>query len=220
MAPLSHAVFGIVLSVSSEPGLDVDIDPGAGLGGGALGAAIMTKGVAGVPFVLLVLPLAAREPMRYLRAGPWAVIALLVVGVPWHIFAYLAYPSAFVEEYIVEQVFMRSQGLFSQYTPGGLIPGSNFPYLKSIPTYFDVAFVGALGGLIADIYRLRGQWRPSFETAFCYAWVIFFPLGYAVAGGNFIWYMLPAAVPLALLAARFVSPVVDAAVTRAAFVGQ
>jgi len=184
--------------------------------GGALGAAIMTKGVAGVPFVLLVLPLAVRKPMRYLRAGLWAVIALLAIALPWHVLAYVAYPTEFVEEYIVEQIFMRSQGLFSQYTPGGLIPGSNFPYLKSIPSYFDVAFVGALGGLIADIYRLRDQWRPSFETAFCYVWAIFFPLGYAAAGGNFIWYMLPSAIPLALLAGRFAAPVADLVVTRTA----
>jgi len=87
MAPLSHAVFGIVLSVSSEPGLDVDIDPGAGLGGGALGAALTTL-IVGAILIAIAPEYTQRkmievleEPAESFLYGLFALIALIVATI-------------------------------------------------------------------------------------------------------------------------------------------
>jgi len=188
--------------------------------GGALGAAILTKGIAGVPFVVLVLPLAIQDWRQYLHILPAVSLSLLVVAVPWHVLAYLAYPAEFVDEYIIEQLIERSKALHGHPVPGGLIPGSNFPYFKRMPGYFDVAFVGALTGIVADGHKATSGWRPTFQVLYCWGWAVLFPLGYAIAGGDNIWYMLPSAIPLALLAGRIVAPAVDITVTWAALATQ
>jgi len=188
--------------------------------GGALGTAILRKGIAGAPFVILVLPFALQNLWLYLSVVPYTAAALIVIALPWHILAYLSYPTEFIDEYIVEQLIERSKALHGHPVPGGLIPGSNFPYFKRMPGYFDLALLGAVGAVILDSIRVRSDRWPSFEVMFCYGWSLYFPLGYSIAGGDHIWYMLPSAIPLALLAGRFAAPIVNAAVTRLAFVGK
>jgi 4-amino-4-deoxy-L-arabinose transferase-like glycosyltransferase len=171
--------------------------------GVSLAAAILTKGIAGLPFGLLIDAVVLGDIRTYLTQTAVAGVALFaVVTASWHVAAYLSYPEIFVEQYFIEQVIERSAGTHGNPIPGGFFGFQNFPYFRRIPTYFDVAFLGAVVGAGYDIYRTAQSWAPSWIVAICYGWALLFPIGYAVAGGDHIWYMMPSVVPLALLAGR------------------
>jgi 4-amino-4-deoxy-L-arabinose transferase-like glycosyltransferase len=187
----------------------------------AAGLAVMTKGVAAGVFVIALVPLAVwarrryREHWRSVLAG---VASTLVVALPWHLYAWLAHPQEFVDEYFIKAVITRIEGDAS--VPGRVrtdVEGStvgpeiepvfefmNYPYLKLalgtfVPPYeyalpvFIVAFVLALV-VVAWLVRRDGRARHSDKLALCW-WAAAVPLTFAVVGGNQPWYILPMYVP-------------------------
>jgi hypothetical protein len=83
----THGVFETGLLVASAPGLDVDIDPGTGLGSGAVGAALTTL-IVGAILVALVpaytegkMGDVVAKPVDSFLYGLFALLALIVVTI-------------------------------------------------------------------------------------------------------------------------------------------
>ncbi len=165
-----------------------------------LGAAIMTKNVAGLlPLCGLILFYLLT---RSLRQWPWrelglAVAIMAAIALPWPLYQAVRHGPAFWDPYLVNNVLNRATTVLDAASHAGPI----WFYLQIIGQGFaDVAFVLPLAAIYGAYQLVRIRER---QWAFLLAWLAV-PLAiYSLARTKMPWYILPSYPALALLGAGF-----------------
>lgn len=175
--------------------------PAAGV---ALGGAILIKGPAAGVFGIAVLPLLVAHRRLFVTREAVAG-AVFAVGPPlaWFIAADAAY-SGVLNQLFYEQVLGRLGGsLGSSPATFGFMSA---PYFRAAPGLFDPwwwLFLAALVAVPLGIYTRRGRSRVGKETLFLCWWALSI-FGFFVTTGNHPWYVMPVAVPMALLCGQVI----------------
>lgn len=168
----------------------------------ALAAAVLTKGVAAAVFVLVAIPaLFWRVDTLRSREFWTASAAFILIALPWYIYAYVAVGDAFVNQFFVEQVVKRSTGEFG-VEPGGILPWMRYPYFVRGPQYMGLGLTGIVAaGVISAAVDSVSKKKLTAHPMVLYLlfWGALFPVFYAFAGGNHLWYIFPTVVPLSVL---------------------
>lgn len=169
------------------------------------GLAVMTKGVAAGVFVVVLVPVVLRWYRDYLtRWTALAVASTVIVALPWHLYAYLTHPEAFVHDYFEMAVTARVGGQLATQDVEPLLPFFNYPYLQYgldaiLPPYpylLPLFAMGAVGGLVLVVTWVRRDgYRSHLDKVFLVWWTLAVPLTFAVGGGNQPWYFLPMYLP-------------------------
>jgi 4-amino-4-deoxy-L-arabinose transferase-like glycosyltransferase len=164
-------------------------------------------GGAVVPWMLL-----HRNAREYLRALPWVSGCVLAaaLSLPWYIAAELKTPG-FLRYFIVGEHFLRfiDKGWTGDlYGSAHKRPyGSIWPDLLLAAMPWSLVWIGALGRNLVNPMR-RHRLRSVFSDAritYLFAWSIFTPLFFTIAG-NILWtYVLPALPALAILTGVYIS---------------
>lgn len=175
------------------------------------GFAALTKGPAVIVFGLVAIPLFVQAWTVFDGRSLWGatgLFALLVV--PWHVYAFLSYPSRFIDAYVLEQTVYRAVGAFEAGTPDGLLPFMDYPYLAFLPDYFIASrYVIALGIVaVFATWFVASRDRRDVNDLFLVWWFLV-PVWFFAVAGNQPWYLLPCVVPAALLVGRLASRVVS-----------
>lgn len=194
----------------------------AGLAGG-LG--VLTKHVAMFPFAVAVSPWIAYNYRSYLNiaAIKGAAVGSLVV-LPWHLYMFFTFGNNWVNEYVVEQIIGRSTGEFGITVSGALFPFMRYPYFSRLPDlyaqFWPVLVFSCIIIVVASIAKFDNHWlsKPDYVTGGVLLWwFVSFPIIYAIAGGNHVWYILPTVVPAALLISWTSAQFVNFAVHKISF---
>jgi 4-amino-4-deoxy-L-arabinose transferase-like glycosyltransferase len=208
------AIYALVLAVQTRQRYWWAI---AGVG---YGLAILSKGVAAAPFGLFVLPyLVARRAQWNGTQFGTMVAAGLVVVLPWFLAASVFAPSELVYQMFQRQIIGRATGQ-AYVTHEATFGFMRYPYFREAPGYFAPTGYLVPVSLFLTVahYAQSGQFRDV--EVLCWPLCVGTIALYAVVGGNHIWYILPAAVPISILAAdgveRLLTAVLDVAVTRLA----
>lgn len=169
-------------------------------GGSAL--AVLAKGLVGIvlPGGVIFFYLLLSGRWRLLREVPWVsgTMLLLAVAVPWHVLVARRNPS-FVQFYFVHEHFLR-------YTTPIAERGEPFWYFFAVLAAGCLPWIGLLGRL-PRLFAGSGfrRWREeNGALLFLFCWIGFVVLFYSTSHSKLAPYVLPAAPPLALLAAMLV----------------
>lgn len=187
------------------------------LAGIGYGLAILSKGVAAAPFGLFVLPyLASRRTEWDWRNFGTMVAAGLLVSLPWFVAVLLLAPSELIHQMFTRQVLHRATGQ-AYATQQGTFGFMRYPYLREAPRYFSPTSYVVPLSLLLTVHRFARSGRFRDIELLCWPLCLGTIVLYAAVGGNHIWYLLPVAVPVALLAAdataRLVTIVLDSVTT-------
>lgn len=210
-------VFGVAAMYALVVAVRTDTRYWWAVAGVGYGLAILSKGVAAAPFGLFVLPyLASRRTEWNPRDFGTMVAAGLVVSLPWFVAVLLLAPSELVHQMFARQVLSRATGQ-AYVTHEGTFGFMRYPYFREAPRYFaPTGYVLPLSLLVTVVHVARSRRFREIEIL-CWPLCLGTIVLYALVGGNHIWYILPAAVPISLLAAdttaRLVTVVLDAVVT-------
>ena len=173
-----------------------------------LGLAVLAKGPVAIIFWGMMLAVTAwRQPtMRRavfdIRGNTAALLGLLAAVSIWYLPAYLANSELFVQKFLIEQNVARFFGGDKAHA----VPW----YLH--PIYFPVV----LGvGMIPWSWRIIEGWPKKIEEGesgstflqFCAHWALIVVVFFTLSGSKLPHYVLPAAVPLAILFARTIPSV-------------
>ncbi len=162
--------------------------------GVAGGLAVMSKQVAAVQFLLVALPLLAVYRNEYsLPALGKGIAAGLIVIVPWNLYAYLSFPDLYLNQMIIEQVLSRGSGSST------LI---NMYFLRRWPYYIGPFLLPASIGIASvavTAYRERASVKAHAGLLLVWWLVVPIALFSLVTSTTLIHYLLPTAVPIALL---------------------
>jgi 4-amino-4-deoxy-L-arabinose transferase-like glycosyltransferase len=177
--------------------------------GAFAGLAVMTKGVAAGVFVVILAPVVVYRYRSYLTAWTGAAVATtVVVALPWHLYAWMTYGEAFVDQYFLRSVASRVTGELSGPGVEPVFGFMNYPYFRYAARIFAPPYPYALPvfgtGLVCALVVLvrsvrRDGARQHREKLLLVWWAAAVPLTFAVAGGNHAWYLLPMYVPGATL---------------------
>lgn len=180
----------------------------AWLAGVGYGAAILAKSVAAAPFGLFVLPYLYRHRRRVGWRGFGRVVAGgVLTAAPWFLAAAVLAVDELVEQMFLRQVVARATG--AQFVEReAAFAFMRYPYFARAADYFGWPVYGlGIAGLLALARRaLTEQWRDVD--------VLMWPLAvgvvvlYAVVGGNHLWYVMPAGVPIVVLTSDVVTAIV------------
>jgi hypothetical protein len=184
----------------------------AWLSGVGYGLAIMTKSVAAAPFGLFVLPYLIwhRTGVGWRGFGRVVAGGVLIVA-PWFLAASLLAFEDLFEQMFTHQVVGRATGeRFIDFN--ATFSFMRYPYFENAPDYFGWPLWGlVLAGLVT-------VGRRHFSGKVGDLAILMWPLGigvvglYALIGGNHQWYIMPAAVPIAVLVADAVAVVLSGTV--------
>lgn len=177
--------------------------------GACAGLAVMTKGVAAGVFVVILAPVLLYYHRDYRTRWTLAAVGTTVlVALPWHLYAWLTYGDAFLQQYFLQSVADRVGGDLSGPPAEPLLPFMNYPYFRFaarvfVPPYpygLPVYGAGLLGAVLVVGRALRRDGLAEHrETVLLGWWAAAVPLTFAGAGGNHAWYLLPMYVPGAAL---------------------
>jgi len=170
--------------------------------------AVLAKGLIGLllPGAIVFLYLLATGQWRLLHRIPWLSCSLLflAIAVPWHVAIARRYP-AFVYVYFVQQHFLRYATLSSHRWQ---------PFWFFIPVIL-VGFLPWSGLFPAAVALLgRGQRQSDRDRSaawFLSIWAAFVLFFFSLSKSKLIPYILPAAIPLAVLAALAVGRALEVA---------
>ena len=165
-----------------------------------LGAAVMTKNVAGLlPLIALLAYWAVTWPRRQWPWREWglALILLLAISLPWHISQALAYGQRFFQEYIFHNLLERAATTidiqYHQQPP--------WFYLDVIRQGFSYAAWALPPAALLAGYRALRRREPGLILLLFWALV---PLAvYSASSTKLGWYIVEAYPALALLLAWF-----------------
>ncbi|MEF8937569.1 MAG: glycosyltransferase family 39 protein [Halovenus sp.] len=171
----------------------------AWLSGVGYGLAIMAKSVAAAPFGLFALPYL----YRYRRSVGWAgfgrvIAGGLIVAAPWFLLAAGLAFEELLDQMVLRQVVGRATG--ERFVENeGMFEFMRYPYFVTADDYFGWPYFALwLAGVVSfGRWWLTDRYRDLD--------VLMWPLGigvivlYALIGGNHQWYIMPAAVPIAVL---------------------
>lgn len=181
----------IIQSIGSRPKL-------AWAAGATLGMAILAKGPVALFFVLAVLAwsyAADREyRKRYINLTGPILAASTCVSCIWFIPAYLASPQVFVDEFVIRQNLMRLAG-------GDLAHGVwGWAYIIYYIVVLGVAFAPWWWFGMKGTFGAR-----TTEEKWLVRWFAVVLILFTLSGSKLPHYILPATVPLGLLAAKHLS---------------
>jgi len=166
--------------------------------GVAAGLAVLAKGFQAGIFLVVVAPLVLLQYRtllsRYtvLSAG---IVALLTV--PWSAYAWIRHGQEFVDQIFVEQVLSRATGEQFRADGGGLFSFMRYPYFQEFPTAFDPWVYLLLPAAAIVLYY--GWQSQNLGGPLLLVWWATSVLGFFALTGNQLWYIMPIAVPCALL---------------------
>lgn len=200
---LSASLFLFYASLSGGPSLRI-------WSGALLGLAVLTKGpVAIILWGLLAGVTAWRSPGTRRQvfspaANAAAFVAMLAVVAIWYVPAYLANGQEFIQKFLIDQNWGRFVG-------GDKAHALDANLLLQLPIFPLVLLLG----MIPWSWRIFPGWPRKVEAGepgdeffqFCAHWALVVLVFFSLSGSKLPHYILPAAVPLAILCARtFVTP--------------
>lgn len=187
---LSAGIILLIEAISGETRL-------AWFAGACLGLAMLAKGPVSLVVTLLVLAWSyIADPQyreRYMRFAFPILAGSIAVSCLWYVPAYLASPQAFVDEFVIKQNIMRLAG-------GDKAHGVwAWAYIIYYIVVLGVAFapwswIGAKR--LKSLATIEDRWLVRW---FAVIFVLF-----TLSGSKLPHYILPATVPLGLLAAKFI----------------
>jgi len=164
--------------------------------------AVLTKGLIGVAFPLLIIGLWTILLAKWKDLPKWhiplAIILFLVVALPWHIAMQLKYPF-FFQFYVIKQQFLR-------YTIAHVAS-------RHEPHYFYM-LVWSLGAFPWTIFLLQSvifnwpRWRNRHHheiEIFLLIWIFAVLLFFSLSQSELIPYIVPIFAPTAVLIARYMT---------------
>ena len=181
-----------------------------GLVGISLGLGVLAKGLLslGLPLATAVIFLAvagsaARRPFTW-RFGLALLLALLAVALPWHLAAWQAQGSAFIDNYVIRTHLHRLATELDDHA------GPWFFYLLAYPGLTAPWSLLAAAALIkGDCLRLRG-WRRLVERdpllLFCAIWIGITVVLFSLVSTKLPHYILSSLPPTAIAASYFLVP--------------
>ncbi|AHB40069.1 MAG: Glycosyl transferase, family 39 [uncultured bacterium] len=167
------------------------------------GFAVMTKGVVGLlPFPAIILcelyllltgqskfSAKAIKPLILTLLG-WAVVAL-----PWHIYTYKMFGTAFLDQYLGYHVWDRAvTAIEDKGRPF-------FWYVTVLKVSMRLWFVVLLAALPAAVYKVFKKRRVY---VFLLVWALFVFFFFSSAKSKLVWYVMPMYPPLALIVGSFI----------------
>jgi 4-amino-4-deoxy-L-arabinose transferase-like glycosyltransferase len=167
----------------------------------AAALAVLAKGLIGIviPGAIVVLYLAWTREWGVLRQVPWVTgtLLFLVVAAPWHVLMALRHPATAAADGFLWFYFVHEHLL--RYTTAEAQRGEPFWYLLAV---LAVGLLPWSGLLPATARLLRHEDLERRRTArFLVCWAGFVVLFFSVSRSKLAPYVLPAAMPLALLVA-------------------
>lgn len=173
----------------------------------AVAGSVWFKGPAGLLAIAIAAPLFFTKSRSYLLS---CISYLLILIVPWHLYAFLAYGSDFYRPYLLEQVLQRAT------TPIEFHMESRWYYFSYLYENLGagVLLVAGLGLTLMVIqiwrdYRTKKSLRSLSPNSYLSAtiiWWMLLPLGlFTLAKTRLFWYILPVYPALALLSAYAIS---------------
>jgi 4-amino-4-deoxy-L-arabinose transferase-like glycosyltransferase len=189
----------------------------------ACGWGVLAKGIPGILFPLLIavvtVAVTERFQWRAVARGLWSLRPLvgvpvfLAIVLPWHLAAWNAAGSVFVDEYIVRQHLQRFRGgdtshlaPFWFFVPGFLLGA--FPWSLFVPA--------ALRRPKQDTPRAEPSDEAAFGRTLLIVWTAAVFLFFSASGSKLISYILPMYPAAALLAGAWCSRAIDRAGARRA----
>lgn len=161
------------------------------------GAALMIKGLAAGVFVIMGAPMILLNPRRAILGATGAALVALIAAAPWHLYMIISYPD-FINQYLLEQVLGRASGDIG--TVGDpLLSTSNYPYFKRAFWDWGYHIVAPVVGAAAIFARYLAN-DNSTDLQIIAWWALVVPLTFSLVGGNNKWYVIPATLPMGLLA--------------------
>jgi 4-amino-4-deoxy-L-arabinose transferase-like glycosyltransferase len=172
----------------------------------------LTKGVVGMfPFAIAAIYafieiLLDRSFKRYsLKNILLFSIFYLLSSVPWHLVMYQKHGQAFLENYLLYHVLLRS----SSAIEGKSAP--TFWFITVIKTQFRIWFIPLLPALAGSLRQILKKKR---EIIFLAIWAAVIFSVFTVSKSKLIWYIIPIYPVLSLLVAAFISWVVSSPPAR------
>lgn len=171
--------------------------------GACVGLAVLAKGPVAIILFVGIAGATAwlipdyRGPLMRGKENLFALLAMLAVVSVWYLPATIAGGPAFVQDFLIKQNLMRFAG-------GDL--AHRVPWYLHVPYYFLV-----LGfGMLPWSWRIMLGWPRKDERGapdldfvrFCAIWATVVVLFFTISGSKLPHYVLPAFVPLAILAGR------------------
>lgn len=163
------------------------------LSGISLGMAIMTKSFA----VFWVIP--AGIVLYYAIQGKWPslknlgimILSSLLISLPWHVYMYFSFGSAFVDGYVLANTVGRATGSQQNIAP-------IYWYAKYI-SFFWLPW--SLTGLVSSIVSYSKIPESRKRILLLIVWLILIFVPYSLMKSKVWWYVFPTIVPLAVIVA-------------------
>lgn len=161
----------------------------------------LTKGVIGM-FPIAIAALFAiveilldRSFRRYpLKNILFSVFCFLFSALPWHLVMYSKHGQAFLENYILYHVLLRSSSAIEgKYAP-------TFWFITVIKTQFRIWFIPLLPAIPWALWRIL---KSKKEAIFLAIWAVAIFSVFTVSKSKLIWYIIPIYPVLSLLVAAF-----------------
>lgn len=154
----------------------------------AIGLSIMVKGPAGLLAIFIALPLLTKKSRSYLLH---TLFYILIVTVPWHLYAYLIHGQSFITPYLLEQVLRRATVPIEFHTE------SRYFYFNFL--YQDLGLGIILISLLGTYFICRDWLAKKNTYLFQIIWWLVMPLVlFTLAKTRLSWYILPIYPALAL----------------------
>jgi 4-amino-4-deoxy-L-arabinose transferase-like glycosyltransferase len=168
----------------------------------------LTKGVVGM-FPLAIAAVFAviesildRSFKRYSFKNLFSCfLVFLLFVLPWHLVMYLKHGQAFLENYLLYHVLLRSSSAIEgKYAP-------TFWFITVIKTQFRIWFIPFLPALMWSLYQVLKKRK---EIIFLVIWALFIFIVFTISKSKLIWYIIPIYPVLSLLVAAFIGWAVKA----------
>lgn len=169
----------------------------------AAGLVVMSKGMAGGIFLIIVLPIVFTNLRKFIKPRSIGFASITCfLSLPWPLLMYKKYPNLFVN-HIVRVTFERRQHYSCE---PGVFESMCYPYLQNIWIQVDpIIYISVLGSLYL-FYTVKKELIPQnlFVTWWAWVVVVFFTLT-----GNHPWYVIPAYPAFSLIAGKIIDDAVQ-----------
>lgn len=163
---------------------------------------VLTKGVVGMfPIAIAAIFLVSevildRSFKRYsIKNIALSALSFLLFALPWHLVMYLKHGPAFLENYILYHVLLRS----SSAIEGKSAP--TFWFVTVIKTQFRIWFVPLIPAIPWSLYQI---FKKSKEHIFLAIWAAVIFAVFTISKSKLIWYIIPIYPVLSLIVAAFI----------------
>jgi 4-amino-4-deoxy-L-arabinose transferase-like glycosyltransferase len=167
------------------------------------GLAIMTKGVVGfIPYAVICLYELYLLITGNIKLGPKCIgkyllyfLVSALVFLPWHIFMYIKFGQAFIQNYVIYHVFDRAtQAIEDKGQPF-------FWYLEVMKVSMRIWFVALIPAFPIAVYKAL---KKSPAHVLLVIWTVIVFILFSVAKSKLKWYIIPIYPPTAIITAYFI----------------